>query len=117
MTIKKHIGYILLISAFSLNAQNMVIDCTETIITAHFKSVSDTLKGYNGLVMLQSKSGLKINYAEDVTFIHGFLAREKESDYRKPFMYIGNCNGKVKVSSRIILQVGDKNCKVKIIEQ
>ena len=113
----KKLIYISLILTFSLNAQNMVIDCTETIITGHFKSVSDTLKGYNGLVMLQSKSGLKINYAEDVTFIHGFLAREEESDYRKPIMYIGNCNGNVKVSSRINLQVGNKNCKVKIIEQ
>ena len=77
----KLLTYISLFLTFSLNAQNMVIDCTETIITEHFKSVSDTLKGYNGLVMLQSKSGLKINYAEDVTFIHGFLAREEAVSY------------------------------------
>jgi len=113
----KLLTYILLLLTFSLNAQNMVIDCTETIITENFKSVSDTLKGYNGLVMLQSKSGLKINYAEDVTFIHGFLAREEENDYIKPYIYIGNCNGNVKVSIRINLEVGNKNCKVKIIEQ
>ena len=113
----KHLIHISLVLTFSINAQNMVIDCTETIITEHFKSVSETLKGYNGVVMLQSKSGLKINYAEDVTFIHGFLAREEESDYIKPIMYIGNCNGNVKVSRRINLQVGNKNCKVKIIEQ
>ena len=113
----KRITYMLLLFCISANAQNMIINCTETIVTEQFKSVSDTLKGYNGLVMLQSKSGLKINYAEDVTFIHGFLAREEETDYIKPIMYIENCNGNVKVSSRINLQVGNKNCKVKIIEQ
>ena len=112
----KYIIYILLFSLTS-QAQNMVINCTETIVTEQFKSVSDTLKGYNGVIMLQSKSGIKINYVEDATFIHGFLAREEESDYIKPLMFIGNCNGNVKVSSRINLTVGNKNCKVKIIQQ
>jgi len=34
----KNLTYILFLLAFSLNAQNMVIDCAETIIKENYKS-------------------------------------------------------------------------------
>ena len=116
----QYINIITLLFVMSLNAQNLVIDCVYTLETEQFKTVSDTLKGYNGVIMMQSKSGFKLKYVQgDVTFIHGLLARETTEDYSKPYLYIKDCNNKVKVSSRLQLEVGTKNCrkKIEIIEQ
>lgn len=93
----------------------MVIDCVETVASEQFKTVSDTLKSYNSMIMLQSKSGLKINNIDgEVTFIHGKLARE-ENEFIKPILVINQCNQSVKVSTRINLEVRSKSCKQHII--
>jgi len=107
--------YISLFISLSLNAQNMVIDCVYTLETEQFKSVSDTLKGYNGLIMMQSKSGFKLKYVEgDVKFVHGLLARETVEESIKPYLAIVDCSGKIVVSSRIDLVVSSKHCLKKI---
>ncbi len=51
----KTLAYISLFISLSLNAQNLLIDCVYTLKTEQFKTVSDTLKGYNGVIMMQSK--------------------------------------------------------------
>lgn len=116
----KLLTYILLFLTLSLNAQNWVLGCAETIKTDQFLKVNDTLKGYSSMVMMQSKSGLKIAYAEgNTTFIHGLLAREELGDKKPPYLYIGNCINIIYVSSRINLEVGNKYCwqRIKIIDQ
>ena len=111
----KLLTYISLFISLSLNAQNMVIDCVYTLETEQFKSVSDTLKGYNGLIMMQSKSGFKLKYVEgDVKFVHGLLARETVEESIKPYLAIVDCSGKIVVSSRIDLVVSSKHCLKKI---
>lgn len=92
----KTLTYISLFLSLSLSSQNLVIDCVYTLETEQFKTVSDTLKGYNGVIMMQSKSGFKLKYVQgNVTFIHGLLARETTEDYSKPYLYIKHCNNKI----------------------